>query len=297
MSQAIALPAEAASRPAPRPGYWGMVAGRLRRDPVTIVFGLLLLAIVGSAVFAPLLSPFDPFKEGVILRLKPFGYRGHPLGTDELGRDILARILYGGQTSLLMGVAPVLFAALIGGTLGVVAGYAGGWVGSLIMRTMDVFYAFPSVLLAVAISGAMGGGMLNGMIALALVFIPAVCRIAETATTQVRSLDFVEAARATGAGHLMIIRHHLLGNVLAPVLVYASSLVSVSILLASGLSFLGLGVRPPVPDWGLMLSTLRQAIYVQPWVCAVPGAAIFATSMCFNMVSDGLRSAMDVRLK
>jgi peptide/nickel transport system permease protein len=296
-SQTLTLPTAAPVRLPPRPGYWGMVGRRLRHDPATVVFCLLMLAIVLAAVFAPLLSPFDPYKESIILRLKPFGTRGHWLGTDELGRDILARILYGGRSSLLMGVGPVVFAGLVGGSLGVLAGYAGGWVGTLVMRTMDVFYAFPSVLLAVAISGAMGGGMLNGMIALALVFIPAVCRVAETATTQVRGLDFVEAARATGAGHLMIVRHHLLGNVLAPVLVYASSLVSVSILLASGLSFLGLGVRPPVPDWGLMLSTLRQAIYVQPWVCAVPGAAIFLTSMCFNLVSDGLRSAMDVRLR
>jgi len=296
-TQTLTLPTAAPVRLPVRPGYWGMVGQRLRRDPVTVLFCLLMLAIVLAAVFAPLVSPFDPYKESIILRLKPFGFRGHLLGTDELGRDILARILYGGRSSLLMGVGPVIFAGLIGGSLGVLAGYAGGWVGTLVMRTMDVFYAFPSVLLAVAISGAMGGGMLNGMIALALVFIPAVCRVAETATTQVRNLDFVEAARATGAGHLMIVRHHLLGNVLAPVLVYASSLVSVSILLASGLSFLGLGVRPPVPDWGLMLSTLRQAIYVQPWVCAVPGAAIFVTSMCFNLVSDGLRSAMDVRLK
>ena len=295
---ATTLPAAAAATALPpRPGYWGMVAARLRRDPVTVLFALLMAAIVLSAVFAPLIAPFEPYKESIILRLKPFGFRGHALGTDELGRDILTRLLYGGRTSLLMGVMPVIFATLVGGTLGIVAGYASGWIGTLIMRTMDVFYAFPSVLLAVAISGAMGGGMLNGMIALALVFIPAVCRVAETATTQVRNLDFVEAARATGAGHLMIVRHHLLGNVLAPVLVYASSLVSVSILLASGLSFLGLGVRPPIPDWGLMLSTLRQAIYVQPWVCAVPGAAIFVTSMCFNLVSDGLRSAMDVRLK
>ncbi len=297
MSQAISLEAAPAAKLEKRPGYWGMVRQRLQRDPVTLLFALLLLAIVLSAIAAPLIAPFDPYKEGIILRLKPFGFRGHPLGTDELGRDVLSRILYGGQTSLLMGVGPVIFAGLVGGTLGIVAGYAGGWVGTLIMRIMDVFYAFPSVLLAVAISGAMGGGMLNGMVALALVFIPAVCRVAETATTQVRNLDFVEAARATGAGHLMIIRHHLLGNVLAPVLVYASSLVSVSILLASGLSFLGLGVRPPIPDWGLMLSTLRQAIYVQPWVCAMPGVAIFITSMCFNLVSDGLRSAMDVRIK
>ena len=297
MSQAITLSRAAPARTESRPGYWGMVGRRLRRDPVTIVFCLLMLAIVLSALLAPLISPFDPYKESVILRLKPFGTRGHWLGTDELGRDILARILYGGRSSLLMGVGPVVFAGLVGGSLGVLAGYAGGWVGTLVMRTMDVFYAFPSVLLAVAISGAMGGGMLNGMIALALVFIPAVCRVAETAASQVRGLDFVEAARATGAGHAMIVRHHLLGNVLGPVLVYASSLVSVSILLASGLSFLGLGVRPPVPDWGLMLATLRNSIYVQPWVCAVPGAAIFVTSMCFNLVSDGLRAAMDVRLR
>ncbi len=297
MSQALHLPAMAAPRPAPTPGYWSMVGRRLRRDPVTVIFCLLMLAIVLSAVCAPLISPFDPYKESVILRLKPFGFRGHWLGTDELGRDILARILYGGQTTLLMGICPVIAACLVGGSLGVLAGYAGGWVGTLIMRTMDVFYAFPSVLLAVAISGAMGGGMLNGMLALALVFVPAMCRVAETATTQVRNLDYVEAARATGAGHLMIVRHHLLGNVMAPVLVYASSLVSVSILLGSGLSFLGLGVRPPIPEWGLMLSTLRQSLYVQPWVCAVPGFAIFITSICFNLVSDGLRSAMDVRLK
>lgn len=299
MSEAVLLDAASARGPRlrPPPGYWGMVGRRLRRDPATLVFLALLLAIVGAAVAAPWLSPFDPYKESVILRLKPFGFRGHPLGTDELGRDILARILYGGRTSLLMGVVPVAVAAVIGGFLGILAGYAGGRTGTAIMRTMDVFYAFPSVLLAVAISGAMGGGMLNGMVALTLVFIPAVCRVAETAASQVRGLDFVEAARATGAGHAMIVRHHLLGNVLGPVVVYASSLVSVSILLASGLSFLGLGVRPPVPDWGLMLATLRGSIYVQPWVCAVPGAAIFATSMCFNLVSDGLRAAMDVRLR
>jgi peptide/nickel transport system permease protein len=164
------------------------------------------------------------------------------------------------------------------------------------MRTMDVFYAFPSVLLAVAISGAMGGGMANGIIALTLVFIPAICRVAETATAQVRSLDFIEAARATGAQPLTIVRHHVLGNVLGPVFIYSSSLVSVSILLAAGLSFLGLGVKPPDPDWGLMLSTLRQSLYVNPILCALPGVAIFVTSICFNLVSDGIRGAMDVRM-
>ena len=213
-----------------------------------------------------------------------------------MSRSLCGLVLYGGRVSLLMGIVPVIFATCIGGMLGVIAGFMGGRVNTGIMRTMDVFYAFPSVLLAVAISGAMGGGMANGMLALTLVFIPPMCRVAETATTQVRSLDFIEAARATGAGTFIIVRHHVLGNVLGPVFIYASSLVSVSILLASGLSFLGLGVRPPTADWGLMLSTLRQSIYVVPLVCALPGVAIFITSICFNLVSDGLRTAMDVRM-
>jgi len=277
-------------------GYWQSVLYRLRHDPVTLGFAAIVLAIVLAAVFAPLLAPFDPYKESIVGRLKPLGWRGHPLGTDELGRDMLSRLLFGGRVSLLMGVVPVLLASLVGGILGVIGGFVGGRTNTAIMRTMDVFYAFPSVLLAVAIAGAMGGGMANGMLALTLVFIPPMCRVAETATTQVRALDFIEAARASGARTMTIIRYHVLSNVLGPVFIYASSLVSVSILLASGLSFLGLGVRPPLPDWGLMLSTLRQSIYVVPLVCALPGLAIFITSICCNLVSDGLRAAMDVRM-
>jgi peptide/nickel transport system permease protein len=277
-------------------GYWASVAYRLRHDPVTLVFAAIVLLIVLAALCAPLVAPCDPYKESIVGRLKPFGWRSHIVGTDELGRDMLSRLIYGGRVSLLMGVLPVLLASVIGGLLGVVGGFVGGRVNTAIMRTMDVFYAFPSVLLAVAIAGAMGGGIGNGLLALTLVFIPPMCRVAETATTQVRALDYIEAARATGAGTATIIRYHVLGNVLGPVFIYASSLVSVSILLASGLSFLGLGVRPPIPDWGLMLSTLRQSIYVAPYVCALPGVAIFITSICFNLVSDGLRAAMDVRM-
>lgn len=277
-------------------GYWQSVGYRLRYDPVTLGFAAIVLLIVLAAIFAPFVAPFDPYKESIFGRLKPFGWRDHLLGTDELGRDMLSRLIYGGRISLLMGVVPVLIASTIGGLLGVLGGFAGGRTNTAIMRTMDVFYAFPSVLLAVAIAGAMGGGIGNGMMALTLVFIPPMCRVAETATTQVRALDFIEAARATGAGTITVIRYHVLGNVLGPVFIYASSLVSVSILLASGLSFLGLGVRPPMPDWGLMLSTLRQSIYVVPYVCAMPGVTIFITSICFNLVSDGLRAAMDVRI-
>jgi peptide/nickel transport system permease protein len=277
-------------------GYWATVGNRLRYDYVSLFFAAVIILIVLAAIFAPLIAPFDPNKTSMVYRLKPIGFRNFLLGTDELGRDMLSRLIYGGRMSLLMGLVPVAIATALGGTLGVIAGFLGGPVNMLIMRTVDIFYAFPSVLLAVAISGTMGGGMSNGLLALTLVFIPPLCRIAETATTQVRNLDFVEAARASGAPTWSIIIHHVLGNVISPVFIYASSLISVSILLAAGLSFLGLGVEPPTPDWGLMLSTLRQAIYVQPYVCALPGLAIFITSLSFNLVSDGLRQAMDVRI-
>jgi peptide/nickel transport system permease protein len=194
-----------------------------------------------------------------------------------------------------MGVVPVLAAFLIGTTVGVAAGYVGGRINMAVMRVLDVFYAFPSVLLAVAIAGALGPGMSNSQNALTLVFVPQVVRVAESVTTQVRSLDYIEAARMSGAGAFAIIRVHVLGNVLGPVFVYATGLVSVSMVLASGLSFLGLGVKPPQPEWGLMLNTLRSAIYSNPLVAALPGAMIFITSIAFNLLADGLRSAMDIR--
>jgi peptide/nickel transport system permease protein len=276
-------------------GYWRTVGRRLSRDYVTLFFVLVIAIIAIAAVLAPLVAPFDPNATSIANRLKPIGYKGFILGTDELGRDVLSRLIFGGRISLLMGLLPVGLATCIGGFLGLLAGFAGGWINSLIMRIIDVFYAFPSVLLAVAISGTMGGGIVVSLVALTLVFIPPLCRVSEAATTQIRSRDFVDAARASGASSLSIILYHLLRNVLAPVLIYASSLISVSILLAAGLSFLGLGVEPPTSDWGLMLATLRQSIYVQPVICALPGAAIFICSLSFNLVSDGLRQAMDIK--
>jgi peptide/nickel transport system permease protein len=228
-------------------------------------------------------------------RLAPIGFEHHPLGTDELGRDLLTRLLYGGRLSWFLGITPVLIAFMLGGLLGVIAGFAGGSVNMMIMRVTDVFFAFPSVLLAVAISGALGAGIFNAILSLTLVFIAPMIRVAETATTSVRELDYVEAARASGAGSFTIVRVHVLPNVLGPIFAYATSLISVSMILAAGLSFLGLGTKPPDPEWGLMLNTLRSAIYTQPLVTMLPGVCIFVTSICFNMVSDGLRAAMDVR--
>jgi peptide/nickel transport system permease protein len=205
-------------------------------------------------------------------------------------------MVYGGRLSLLAGVVPVFMALLIGGFLGVLAGYAGGLVNSAIMRVTDVLYAFPSILLAIAITGILGSGLRNTILALTISFIPPVIRISESVATQVRHLDFVEAARASGARPLTIMRYHILNNVLGPILVYATSLISICIILAAGLSFLGLGVTPPSAEWGLMLNNLRQALWAAPLVAALPGVMIFITSMCFNLMSDGLRQAMDVRL-
>ena len=275
--------------------YWQSVRRRLRRDPVTLICAGVLVLLVASALFAPWLGLNDPYKTSMIRRLYPLGSPGHLLGTDELGRDMLSRLIYGGRLSLFMGVTPVVCALLIGGLLGITAGFLGGRVNMLIMRVMDVFYAFPSVLLAISLSGAMGAGASNTLLALTLVFIPPICRVSESVTTQVRGFDFVDAARASGAGMLTIVRVHVLGNVLGPILVYATSLISVAIILAAGLSFLGLGVKPPEPEWGLMLNTLRQAIYVNPVLAALPGVMIFITSICFNLMSDGLRAAMDVK--
>ncbi|CDN51282.1 ABC transporter permease [Neorhizobium galegae] len=289
----IAAPSPAAI--AKSPGFWSGVLRRISRDPVAMSALAILLILVLIAIFAPYIAPYDPSKGSVIRRLKPIGTPGYIFGTDELGRDMLSRLIYGARLSLIMGVIPVPVAFIIGSTIGIVAGYAGGIVNTLIMRTVDVFYAFPSVLLAVALSGALGSGLTNALVSLTVVFIPQIARVAESVTTQVRKLDYVDAARASGAPPMTIIRVHILGNVLGPIFVFATSLISVSMILASGLSFLGLGVRPPDAEWGLMLNTLRTAIYNNPFVAALPGLMIFITSICFNLFSDGLRTAMDVK--
>ncbi|WP_420993889.1 ABC transporter permease [Cupriavidus sp. 30B13] len=277
------------------PGYWTTVGRRLLRNKLAMLAALILLALVLMALFAPALMPADPYAASILKRLKPFGTEHYPLGTDELGRDMLSRLMLGARLSLFMGITPVLIAFVIGSALGIVAGYAGGWTNTIIMRLIDILYAFPSVLLAIALSGTLGAGVGNALLSLTIVFVPQIVRVAESVTTQVRNREFVDAARASGASSLTIVRAHVLNNVLGPIFVYATSLISVSMILASGLSFLGLGVKPPEPEWGLMLNTLRTAIYTQPWVAALPGAMIFLTSISFNLLADGIRSAMEIK--
>ena len=277
------------------PGYWQTVFRRVMADRVAMFAGLVILFLLVLALFGPLIAPLDPYQASMMKRLRPIGTEGHLLGTDELGRDMLSRLIVGARLSLFMGITPVICAFILGSLIGIVAGYAGGLVNTLTMRTIDVFYAFPSVLLAIALSGALGAGITNSLISLTIVFIPPIARVAESVTTQIRSRDFVEAARASGASAFTIVRVHVLGNVLGPIFVYATSLIAVSMILASGLSFLGLGVKPPEPEWGLMLNTLRTAIYAQPWIAALPGVMIFMTSIAFNLLADGMRSAMEIK--
>lgn len=267
---------------------------RLKRDRVSLAAMVILGLIVSIAILAPWVSP-DPYEGSALARLKPIGAPGHWLGTDEIGRDMWARLAHGARLSLLSGTLPVAVALLIGGGLGVLAGYAGGIANTLIMRTMDVFYAFPAVLLAIAVCAVIGTGIASTLIALTIVFIPSLVRVTETVTTRVRNMDYIEAARASGVSDFQIVVHQVLPNILGTILVYAAGLASLSIILAAGLSFLGLGMPPPSAEWGQMLNSLRQSIYIQPWLAALPGVMIFITSVCFNLISDGLRSAIDVK--
>ncbi|MFC6048656.1 ABC transporter permease [Methylobacterium hispanicum] len=279
----------------PSGGFWGHVGHRLMRDPVAMAAGAVILAIVLVAIFAPWITPMDPYKGSMLRRLKPVGDATYWLGSDELGRDMISRLMVGARLSLFMGVTPVLIAFAIGSSIGILAGYVGGWTNTILMRTIDVFFAFPSVLLAIALSGALGAGIFNAIVSLTCVFVPQIARVAESVTTGIRRRDYIDAAKLSGASAFTIMRVQVLGNVVGPIFVYSTSLISVSMILASGLSFLGLGVRPPEPEWGLMLNTLRTAIYVNPMVAALPGLAIFIVSISFNLFSDGLRTAMEIR--
>lgn len=279
----------------PSRGFWGHVGHRLVRDPVAMTAGAVILLVVAIAIFSPWITPMDPYRGSMLRRLKPVGDATYWLGSDELGRDMISRLMLGSRLSLFMGVTPVLIAFAVGSSIGILAGYVGGWTNTILMRTIDVFFAFPSVLLAIALSGALGAGIFNSIVSLTCVFVPQIARVAESVTTGIRKRDYIDAAKLSGASALTIMRVQVLGNVVGPIFVYSTSLISVSMILASGLSFLGLGVRPPEPEWGLMLNTLRTAIYVNPLVAALPGVAIFIVSISFNLFSDGLRNAMEIR--
>lgn len=277
-------------------GFWPGVGRRLREDAVTMSVLAVLATIIGAAVFAPWVTSYSPFEASEAGRLLPVNTPNHWLGTDDAGRDLYTRLVYGARISLLSGVLPVFVATLIGASLGLFAGLVGGRTNAVIMRVADVFYAFPSVLLAIVIVGVLGAGLPSTLLSLSVVFIPPMLRVAEGVAAEISVLDYVAAARASGTSELQVLWHHVIPNAAPSILAYGTSLVSVSVILSSGLSFLGLGVAPPTPDWGLTLNALRQAIYEQPLLATLPGLLIFITSMCFNLAADGLRNAMDTRM-
>jgi ABC-type dipeptide/oligopeptide/nickel transport system permease subunit len=286
--------------PRPRRTSWAALFEFVRifcRDPQAVLGLAIIVATGGAAVAAPLISPWDPLASAAVERLAPIGTPGHLLGTDEQGRDILSRLIWGGRASLMVGILPTVAAGLVALFLGLLAGYLSGVVDHVIMRVLDVFFAFPLVLLAIAIVGVIGPGMRNQMFALAVVLVPYSTRVVRTATLSVKPLEFVEAVRALGASQSRLIGRYLLPNVLPPLLVYTSTLVGMMIVASAGLSFLGLGIQPPTPDWGVMVGNGRLVLYRAAHVATIPGIVIVVVALAFNFVGDGLREALDPRAR
>jgi peptide/nickel transport system permease protein len=288
----------AGARPRGRRG--GALAGVVRvfvRDRQAAL-GLAIIAVAAlAALAAPLISPWDPLASAGVERLSPPGTPGHLLGTDEQGRDILSRLIWGGRASLLAGILPTLAAAVVALGLGLLAGTLGGVADHVIMRALDVGFAFPLVLLAIAIVGVIGPGMGNQMFALGVVLVPYCTRVVRTAALSVKHLEFVEAARALGAGRGRLVARHVLPNVVPPLAVYTSTLIGMMIVASAGLSFLGLGVQPPTPDWGVMVGNGRLVLYRAAHVATIPGVVIIVVALAFNFLGDGLREALDPRAR
>ncbi len=281
----------------PRRDIPPVVTRRRLQQNVGAMLGLGVLAVlIVAALFAPWLAPADPLAVATTAQLLPPG-PGHWAGTDLFGRDILSRLLYGGRVSLAVGVLAVLIAALPGTVLGLLAGYYGRWVDGAIMRLMDMLLAFPSMLLALAIVATLGPGLLNVMVAVGIAGIPNYTRLVRGSVLAVRKRWYIRAARAVGCRDSRIILRHVLPNVFAPIVVLATLDVAWAILNASSLSFLGLGAQPPTPEWGAMLSEGRGYLRQAPWITAAPGLLIMLTVLSINLLGDGLRDALDPRLR
>ncbi len=266
---------------------------RLHPSGKAAIIVILLVALV--AIFAPVLAPKDPNVGETADRLQSFGADGFPLGADGQGRDVLSRLIWGARPSLLTGLVPVVVSSIVGLALGLVAGLGSRRTNSIVMRVLDVFYAFPAILLAIAIATVLGSGASNSIIALAVVLVPPIARLAESETSRLRSLDFMEAAESSGATRRSIAWRHVMPNVAPPIVIYGTALIGLSIVYAAGLSFLGLGVQPPTAEWGLMVSDLRQYIFTDAGLALVPALAIVVVSVAFNVLGDGLRDVFDVR--
>lgn len=280
---------------APKP-QWRLAVRAFSRDKMAVVSLIVLVLVALAAIFAPLLTPYSPVAGDPVERLAGVGTDGHFLGLDGQGRDIWTRLLYGGRNSLMVAVVPVLVVFPLALLIGLFAGFQRSRAGETLMRVLDVLFAFPLVLLAIALSAVLGAGLGNVMLAIGITLIPYMARVAYTATVQESSKDYLEAARAYGANPLLLMFRELMPNVVVQLLVYATTLCGLMIVVAAGLSFLGVGVIPPTPDWGIMTAdgknVLLEGIY---HVATIPGLLILVVSLAFNLIGDGVRDALDPR--
>lgn len=279
------------------PGGRGRLVVRwLLRRPLTLVGAAIVLIVIITGLAAPLLAPYDPLVIDIGARLQPLS-RAHPLGTDQLGRDILSRIIYGARISLGVGVTIAVMGALVGTVLGLLAGYLGGKVDETIMRICDMFLAFPALILAMALAASLGPSLRNTMLALVVIWWPWYARIMRGQVLALREAEYVMAARSLGAGTRRLMFRHLLPNAIPPIIVQTTLDIGNAILIASSLSFLGFGAQPPVPEWGAMTSDGRTFLRDNWWYPTFPGLAIMATVIGFNLMGDGLRDLLDPRLR
>lgn len=275
---------------------WRRAWIRLRKNK-SAMFGLVIVTLlVLSAIFAPWLAPYDPYEQNLLMRFKPIGTKGHPLGTDSFGRDMLSRLLYGSRISLVVGVTAVGFGLVVGVTLGLLAGYYKR-LDNIIMRVMDVMLAFPGTLLAIAIVAALGPGMWNVVIAIGIWSVPTIARIVRGQVLSIKTKEYIVATQAIGCRDVRILFKHILPNCIAPVIVYSTMRIASSIMSAASLSFLGLGAQPPIPEWGAMIAEGRSFLYNAPHIATVPGIAIMLVVFAFNLLGDGLRDALDPNMK
>lgn len=275
---------------------WRWWARRFMRNRIAPIGFVIIFTSVGIAVMAPAIVPHDIRVMAPADALSPPGGR-YLFGTDEFGRDVFSRVLVGSRISLVVALLSVLTAVAMGTSIGLAAGYYGGWWDSFSMRVMDIVFAFPAILLAIAIMAVLGTSLFNLVIAIGIVYTPQFARVARAAALSVRSLEFIDAARALGMGNARIVVRHVIPNVMAPMIVQISLSLSLAILSESALSFLGLGTQPPTPSWGNMLSSGRQLLEMAPWNAVFPGLAIMIVVLGFNLLGDGLRDLLDPRLR
>jgi peptide/nickel transport system permease protein len=275
---------------------WTNVRQRFLRSRTGVAGAVVLVIVVLAAVFASKIAPYSPTRQDFRVERQPPSAQ-HLMGTDEFGRDVLSRVIWGAQTSLQAGAVAASIALVIGLGLGMLAAFYGGGADNVIMRCMDVILAFPYILLAIAVVAILEPGLLNAMIAIAIVYIPHYARVVRGSVLSVRSRDYVEAARALGASDGRVMLQHVLPNTMAPVIVTMTLIIGSAIIDTAGLSFLGLGTQPPTPDWGNMLSAGRSYVIDSPWIATFPGLAILVTVLAFNLMGDALRDAFDPRLR